>query len=615
MLERFRDRRAFFPIFPLKSIQSSIAFAFSVLILLTVAATSLIAYRLSVSAVERNSKGYIREVINQVNTNIQSYVDNMENISLLAMTNKDVKYYISGNSFVGNGNEERRPYEKRISDLFQAILYTRKDIASIMVFGYNGRFVSDRRITTLNPNAKAEEQAWYKDAQRASGKSVISAPHVQNILQDEYRWVVSLSRELKNSDGLTADGIFLVDLNLSVINDLLSQINLGKKGYVFIVDRSGNIVYHPQQQLIYSGLRSEKIAEVGSAPSGTAFKVEDDEGKRFYSVQDTSFGWKIVGVAYAGDLIGYRSTLINFLLITLGGVAVSLVISVLLSHRLSRPIRNLQRNMRKVEKGNFDVQAEVAQMNEIGQLARTFNMMVGQIKNLMQEIVVTHENKRKSELQLLQAQINPHFLYNTLDSIVWMAETKQHEEVVQMTSALAKLFRASITKEQELVPVRIEVEHITNYLLIQKMRYSSKLDYRLEIPDSILEYGTLKILLQPFVENAIYHGIRNKPGIGTIVVRGTETGEGIVFEVEDDGLGMTEEQLEKIWHAPDGELRSGGIGIRNVNERIQLYFGRSYGIAIRSELAEGTVVTIRIPKTAGTGESDDAGQRAEGSAS
>ncbi|RUS42442.1 sensor histidine kinase [Cohnella sp. AR92] len=596
----FRDRRPFFPLFPLKSIQSSIAFAFSVLILLTIAATSLIAYRLSVNSVESNSKGYIKEVINQVNTNIQSYVDNMENISLLAMTNKDVKYYISSNSFIGD--DERRPYEKRISDLFQAILYTRKDIASIMVFGYNGRFVSDRRITTLNPNAKVEEQAWYKDAQREGGKSVISAPHVQNIIQDEYRWVVSLSRELKNSDGLTADGIFLVDLNMSVINDLLSQINLGKKGYVFIVDQSGNIVYHPQQQLIYSNLRSEKIAEVEQAQSGTTFKVEDDEGKRFYTVQDTSFGWKIVGVAYAGDLIGYKSTLINFLLITLGGVAISLVISVMLSHRLSRPIRNLQRNMRKVEKGNFDVQAEVTQMNEIGQLARTFNMMVGQIKNLMQEIVDTHENKRKSELQLLQAQINPHFLYNTLDSIVWMAETKQHEEVVLMTSALAKLFRASITKDQELVPIRIEAEHITNYLLIQKMRYSSKLDYRLEIPDSIMGYKTLKILLQPFVENAIYHGIRNKPGIGTIVVRGMDTEDGIVFEVEDDGLGMTEEQLEKIWQAPDnGEWRGGGIGISNVNERIQLYFGQAYGISIRSELAEGTVVTIRIPKIEGTG--------------
>jgi len=456
--------------------------------------------------------------------------------------------------------------------------------------------VSDRRITTLNPNARLEDQAWYRNARRAGGKSVISAPHVQNVIQNEYRWVVSLSRELKNVDGLTADGIFLVDLNLNVINDLCSGIDLGRKGYVFIVDEDGNLVYHPKQQLLYSNLRSEKIEEVKRAASGTSFAADDAEGKRFYSVKETSFGWKIVGVAYKDDLIGYKSTLGNTILITVGAVAVSLLISVVLSHRLSRPIRNLQKKMRMVEKGNFDVQAEVMQMNEIGQLARTFNMMVGQIKNLMREIIDTQENKRKSELQALQAQINPHFLYNTLDSIVWMAEQKRHEEVVLMTSALAKLFRASITKDQELIPVRVELEHIRNYLLIQQMRYRDKLDYRLEFEDSVLNYKTLKILLQPFVENAIYHGIRNKPDIGTIAIRAMEKDDRIVFEIEDDGLGMTEEQLEKIGEAGDGEFRSKGIGIANVGERIRLYFGPAYGIKIQSELAAGTLVTIAIPK-------------------
>ena len=443
---------------------------------------------------------------------------------------------------------------------------------------------------------------WFTQTQSAyatwlaGGKSVLSAPHVQNIIQNEYRWVVSLSRELKNVDGLTADGIFLVDLNLNVINDLCSQINLGSKGYVFIVDGNGNIVYHPQQQLIYSNLRTEKIAEVTAEPSGSSFEVDDAEGKRFYSVKDTNFGWKIVGVAYETDLIGYKSTLGRTLLITLVAVAISLFVSVVLSHRLSRPIRNLQRSMRLVEKGDFDVQAEVTQMNEIGQLSRTFNMMVGQIKNLMEEIIRTQENKRRSELQALQAQINPHFLYNTLDSIVWMAEQKQHEEVVLMTSALAKLFRAGIAKDQELVPIRVEMEHIRNYLLIQKMRYANKLDYRLEFNEAILNDRTPKILLQPFVENAIYHGIRNKPDIGTIVIRAMERGGRIVFEIEDDGLGMTEEQLEKIRDTGDGEYRSKGIGISNVDERIKLICGPTYGVRIRSEREVGTCVTITIPK-------------------
>ncbi|QMV43653.1 cache domain-containing sensor histidine kinase [Cohnella cholangitidis] len=592
-----RDRAIRIPLFPLKSIQSNISLAFSLLILAAIVLTSLVSYQVSVDAVERNSKGYIEEIIKQVNMNIQSYVDNMENISLLAMTNKDVKYYISDNSFISP--ENRRTYEKRISDLFQAILYTRNDIASIMVFGYNGRFVSDRRITNLNPNANLQEQAWYKMAKSEGGKSVISAPHVQNIIQNEYRWVVSLSRELKSTDGITAEGVFLVDLNLSVINDICSNINLGKKGYLFIVDNNGNIVYHPQQQLIDSKLRKERISDVVQASSGSSFIAKDGEGKRIYSVQDTNFGWKIAGVAFTDDLIASKDELRNsILLYSLCGLTISLLISVWLSHRLSKPIKDLQSDMKQVEKGNFDIQTEIGEMNEIGQLGRSFNLMVSRTKFLMEEMIHNQENKRKSELLLLQSQINPHFLYNTLDSIVWMAEQKQHEEVVLMTSALAKLFRASITKDQELVPIRVEIEHITNYLLIQKMRYEEELDYVIDIDESILSYKTLKILLQPFVENAIYHGIRNMYGIedGRITIRGREANEQIVFEVEDNGLGMTPEQLGKIRVNGEQDTRNQGIGIRNVNERIKLYFGHDYGIQIRSEIEVGTCVTITIPK-------------------
>ncbi|MEK4359284.1 sensor histidine kinase [Paenibacillus sp. FSL M7-1455] len=591
-------RTSIIPFPPFKSIQSSIFFTFSCLILVTVMVISLNSYRLSVDAVETNSQSYVQEIIKQVNSNIQSYIDNMENISMLAMTNKDVKYYISNNSFISKS--DRMPYEKRISDLFQAILYSRKDISAIMVFGYNGFNVSDRRITLLNPYVKLEEQSWYKEAKRKGGQSVISPPHVQNIIQNEYRWVVSLSRELKSTDGIRGEGIFLVDLNLSIINDICSQINMGKKGYVFIVDKSGNIVYHPQQQLIYSNLRSEQISRAAAAKSGTSFTVDDDKGKRVYSVQDTNFGWKIVGVAYTDDLIANEGMIRNSILMyALIGILFSLLLSLFLSYRISKPLRILQRDMKKVERGNFDVRTNIEPINEIGQLGRSFNLMTAQIKNLMEEIIDNQESKRKSELMLLQSQINPHFLYNTLDSIIWMGEQKKHEEVVLMTSALAKLFRASITKDKELVPIRVEVEHITNYLLIQKMRYDEQLEYEIDVSPDIMHYKTLKILLQPFVENAIYHGIRNKPEPGKITIRGREQNETILFEVADDGMGMTPEQLENIWTMHDkkqGAKLTSGIGIGNVHERIKLFFGQEYGIRIQSEPEEGTVVTIAIPK-------------------
>ncbi|WCT55210.1 sensor histidine kinase [Paenibacillus kyungheensis] len=589
-----RDLFRIFTTWKWKSLTTSLLVAFSGLILIVIAIISLNNYRLTVDAAEQNSQVYIQEIMRQVNTNIQTYIDNMENISLLALTNKDVTYYISSNSFIGKN--DIRPYEKRISDLFQNILYSRNDIASIMVFGYNGRTVSDRRITALNPNIDPKQQSWYINAQKMNGKSIVSPPHIQNVISGEYRWVVSLSRELKSNDGITPEGIFLVDLNLSVIDKLCSQIYLGKKGYVFIVDGTGNIIYHPQQQLLYSNLATEEIPQVLTTASGQSFTADDNKGKRIYSVQDTGLGWKIVGVTYSDDLIANKSSIQHsILLYALLGIGISIIISLLLSLHLTKPIKRLQQDMKQVELGNFHIQTSIEEDNEINQLGQSFNVMVNEIKHLMDETVQTSEQKRKTELLLLQAQINPHFLYNTLDSIIWMAEQEKHEEVVDMTSALAKMFRASITRDQELVSIRVEIEHIRHYLFIQKMRYREQLDYVFDIPSDILQYKTVKILLQPFIENAIYHGIRSKTTPGIIYISARQEQDDLLFEVRDNGLGMTTERLAQVNKGTVATNTQHGIGIGNVNERIQLYFGATYGMSIHSVLGEGTVVTIRVP--------------------
>ncbi|MDU0199617.1 cache domain-containing sensor histidine kinase [Paenibacillus sp. MAH-36] len=578
-------------LFKFRSIQSSISVVFSCLILFLITITSYISYQLSADAVEMNSKHYIAEIIQQVNINIQSYITNMEDISMLASTNKDVKYYITGNSFISE--EERRPYEKRISDLFQSILITRKDIASIMVFGYNNRFVSDRRITSLNTNSGFEEQPWYKNAKAEGGKSVISAPHVQNLIQNEYRWVVSLSRELKSADGITGEGIFLVDLNLSVLNEICSHINLGKRGYVFIIDKDGSLVYHPQQKLINSNLKTEMIDQVKQSGSGS-FVTGEGNKKRIYTIQETHFGWKIVGVAYASELIANQNQInLSYFLWTILALVIALYLSFFISRHLSRPIKLLQSSMKQVEKGDFNIRSEFRSGNEIGQLGQTFNIMVGRIKDLMNQIIQNEESKRKSEMKLLEAQINPHFLYNTLDSIIWMAERKKHEEVVLMTSSLAKLFRAIINKNNETVPVRVEIEHITNYLLIQTLRYKDKLDFQIDVDPGILDIHIPKIILQPIVENAIYHGIKNSLEPGLVHITGKEDGDTIVFVVADNGVGMEPEKLDQILKMKDGIIR--GIGVSNVHERIKL-FGHEFGLSFQSEKWEGTEVTIVLPK-------------------
>ncbi|CAM3101011.1 sensor histidine kinase [Paenibacillus lupini] len=587
-------------LFKFKSIQTNIAAASACLILLTAILLGVISYQLSASSVRETAQDYTAELIRQVNANIQTYITSMENISMLALSNEDVRELVSEEGH-SNTSAEELAREKRISAYFHSIMASRKDIASINVIGYNGRFVSDREHAELNPSIRLEEQPWYQSAQEASGRIVVSSSHVQHMYKDEYDWVVSLSREMWSKDQTEPRGVLLVDLNFSVINDTLNNIDLSKRGYVFIVDEDGNIVYHPQQQLIYSNLKSEKIDEVLAKGSGS-FMTDEGKTSRIYTIQDTGFGWKIVGVSYANELIGNKREMqLSMVAAGIFCLIVGLLLAVFISRNLSRPIKQLQEHMKKVEKGIFNIRVPIGNPREIASLARTFNLMVVKIEELMSQVVREQEIKRKSELTALQAQINPHFLYNTLDSIIWMAEGKKTDEVVLMTSALARLFRSSISRGQELVSIRTEIDHVANYLTIQKIRYKDKLDFHIEVDPEIYHYRTLKVLLQPLLENAIYHGIKNKIGTGTIHVTGGKRDGYIWFEVSDNGVGMEAEALRSILEPRRSDRESKGVGVVNVHERIQLYFGKDYGLYYKSIPDEGTTVMVRIAAIEGDG--------------
>ncbi|WP_229263678.1 cache domain-containing sensor histidine kinase [Cohnella cholangitidis] len=579
----------------LRSIQTNMVLAFVILILMTILIMSITSYYLTKEAVKSKAQAYTTELVKQVNNNIKSYVNGMKSMSDLVVGNHAVQQYLSTTEF-GSLQEEKKAKEA-VADMLESMLVSRTDISSVNVIGYGGQFVSGRKDLELNPYIDITGLSWYTKAKEAGGESVISPSHVQPVFKDRYPWVVSLSRELISRDGQTKLGVFLVDLNFSVMNDMVKEIRLGQRGYLFIVDSGGKIVYHPQQQLIYSNLKSEMIDQVLEIENGT-FTSDEGSDSRMYTVQNSDFGWKIVGVSYVNELVDNQNEVrLSFIILGLICIVIAIVISVFLSQRVSRPIKQLQDSMKEVEKGNFDIHVSVPKTIEIGRLARAFNIMVGKIKELMSQTVLDQEQKRKSEINALQAQINPHFLYNTLDSIVWMAESNKSREVVLMTSALAKLFRASISKGEELVSIKTEIDHITNYLMIQKMRYKNKLDYQIEISDSIQHFLTIKVILQPIVENAIYHGIKMKHGPGLITITAEETEADIFLIVEDNGKGMDEDKLRTMLLPAPQQSEGRGVGVRNVHERLQLYFGPQYGLTYKSSLDQGTTVYIRIPKS------------------
>jgi two-component system, sensor histidine kinase YesM len=571
----------------IRSIQSVIFLSFSCVIILTITIVGIMLFSKITSAAEKNASYNTSQIIDQVDLNLQSYIKSMIEIS--DMINSSLKEYSNV-----DGNFDKYTLNKILETTYK----TRKDIVTLAVSS------TDNNILTQIPNnfsidaGDITKQEWYRKAIEP-GKLCISIPHVQRLSYGRHPWVVSLSRSVEyKTDGKLNYGVALVDMNFSVIDELCQRVSLGKRGYIYIINDVGEIIYHPQQQLVFAGLKNENTKEVLKHNTNNYTEIINGE-KRLIIIKPVAYtDWKIVGVSYMNEIIVTRKEISSFfLIVTIVSIICVLFVSVFISSRISRPIKRLECSMKKVETGDFDIFLELKGEDEVKQLSRSFNIMTLRIKNLMKQIIDEHESLRKSELKVLQAQINPHFLYNTLDSIVWMAENGKNEGVITMVSALAKLFRISISRGQDIISISDELEHAKNYLIIQKIRYKDKFDFDFKVHQDVLCHKTLKLVLQPLIENAIYHGIDNTYTKGLITVVASIKQEKILIQVIDDGIGMNEKTLMNILNTESKSDMSYGIGVKNVHERIRLFFGSDYGLEYLSELDEGTTVNIWLPLT------------------
>jgi two-component system sensor histidine kinase YesM len=418
----------------------------------------------------------------------------------------------------------------------------------------------------------------------------ISSPHVESLFVDEYPWVVTISRKLRDENG--EERQIAMDIRFSNIAQYVDEVGIGQHGYCFIMDGNGNIVYHPQQQLLYSGLKSEDTETLKDYPDGA--NVLSDAIYTIHTMENCD--WKIVGVCYVDEMVtGKVKSMIRIVLLILAAVLFAALLSGLIfSELISRPANRLARAMEEFERKTEDFNFEAVHgTSEIMALSDSFGHMVVKIQELMEKVRQEEIFLRKTELNALQAQINPHFLYNTLDSIAWMCEEERTKEAVEMVNALAKLFRISISRGHELIPLKDELKHAESYLKIQKYRYGNRFTYQFDVDEACLPYLCNKITLQPMIENALYHGF-DMVDEGEIIISAHFKGEDILLAVEDNGVGMTEEQCRDILQREAGDRT--GIGIKNVHERIRIYFGERYGLHIISELDEGTRVEILIPK-------------------
>ncbi|MFV0466968.1 MAG: sensor histidine kinase [Lachnospiraceae bacterium] len=585
-----------------QSIQTAILFWFSSIIITALIVFLLISLNFTERTVVNNSSSYTMQLIEQVNSDIDSYIEYMQNISLVMSSNSDIQNYISKN-FTTSSQGTLEWF--RIANQFNTIMNARPDVYNIGLISNDGRYVLNSGTADLNKNIDLDKLDWYQEAISADGATILTTSHVQTLIKDDYKWVITLANTI--ADPLTKEpsGMFFIDLNYKSINDLCKGISLGSKGYVFIISADGEIIYHPKQQLLYSGLKQEEIEQVLAldGENGTFIVAEGSDAKLYTSCTSSQTGWTVVGVSYMSELIANKQqTQEVYLIVAILLLFLTLILSILLSSRITKPVKALQRSMSIAETGNFEAavidesfMTEEKSYKEIKALNRSFNTMTDRIQDLMEQNVNEQKQIRKSELMALQAQINPHFLYNTLDSIIWMSELGNNDEVVLMTSSLARLLRKSISNENEIVTIEEELDYTRTYLTIQKMRYKDKLEFYIDVDDEILSYPIVKLILQPLVENALYHGIKYKEGIGIIYISGEPEEGCIALHIDDNGIGMDSETLLHIFEKDEASTKHNGVAVNNIQSRLQLYYGSDFGLSFESEPGKGTIATIRIP--------------------
>ena len=561
---------------------------FSLIMVIVIMLDIFFIYKMS-EIVEKDTHVYAYEIVKQLGRNIESYIDHMQEVMWM-ISSQDTSLI----------NQLKEPLNQKAvrKSYFLEEMRNRgssNGVVSINIFGENGLVLTDSASNAIKDYIDVKQMEWYTKAVEAQGKPVISASHTQNYLKNEGKWVFSLSAAIMEENKIL--GIVLIDMSYKNLTDMCNDIQLGEKGYVYIVGQGQEMIYHPKQQLIYSGILQEDLARVMQQEEGSFTEVLED--KRLVTVHSLKeVGWRVVGVSYIGELlVSKQEIIIPLIILTLLALVVAFLISKRIVSQTAKPIRELTEHMQEIELGKLGVEIDTqSDTEEIQCLTASFKEMVYKIEGLIEQVEDNQKKLRKSELKVLQSQINPHFLYNSLDTIIWLGEREECEKVVQMTAALARYFRLSLSKGKEVITIYEEVEHVKHYLQIQKIRYASKLTYTIEVSPDIFDEMIVKIVLQPLVENALYHGIKDLEEGGYIRVLGFREGNNIILEVYDNGKGMSREQIKNILKAPSStSITKGGVAIKNVHERIQVYFGQDYGLSYESEYGKWTKVRITIP--------------------
>ncbi|MEC0226498.1 cache domain-containing sensor histidine kinase [Paenibacillus alba] len=577
-----------------RSIRFKLNCIFLLIILISILSLSFWGSRAYSNYSENQADQSTLQMIHQVESNVDYYIEHLKDILHYLGQDANIEQFMK----LDAGQDPSGLVVAEIEKTLSMYVERNKEVMGIMLVNKNGTFTShDMYRITRDP---LTEESWYQDAIKAPSETmIISNPIGRNVsttLNYSSYDVMSLVHAVQDPVTKQVMGVVLMDLRMDMIKSIFENVKLGQSGFMYILDHKGNIVYAPTNEIVYR-IQGKWLPD-GSQGSFTQ-EIKGHDYRILFNDSITN-KWRFIGVIPNDD---YQKVVKDIQLYTLIVTLITIVLAALLSTyftgTLVRPIRKLMSLMRHVKNGELNQRFVSETKDEIGQLGDSFNHMLEEIKHLINLVYEEQKKKREAELQVLQAQIKPHFLYNTLDTLQWMAQEYEADDIIEVIGALTNLFRIGLNRGNEWIPIRDEVKHAESYMIIQMSRYMDKLDFKFDIPESLYQYHVLKLILQPLIENAIYHGIKARSGKGKITITAEQKLDLICFRITDDGAGIPPEKLEEMNQILHGEKKREdhyGIGLFNVNERIQLTYGTSYGLQIYSELGKGTTVEIKHPK-------------------
>jgi two-component system sensor histidine kinase YesM len=573
------------------SLEKKLILIFVFLLSLPITYVSYLSARSTFDSVLQNAtNNAIQMAVNASNTT-DRYVADLKRSTALPLYNSDVQYYLE---------QETTDWGKNVAmGMFLSYLsHTKKEIAAVYLVDRYEHIFFDKRPDITELSTKDQLGTWKRLVNQQSGAHpILMGRHSIRVNGNKEKAVFSVLRTVKSASTLQDIGIIVFDIDIGLFQDIAEPMDRVTQGSSLILDEQGKLVYASGDPGTVSARQSELMSMRQSRQTGY-FESEID-GKSYLTVYVVSeqTGWTTsVSIPLAKILYKVKQNSTTLIVTTLLLLSIALIAATFFSHALTKPLKSMVRYMRQVQHGNLNVWITTRYEDEIGMLGSHFNRMILRVKELLNEIKATEKRKQLADMRALQSQINPHFIYNTLESIRMLAEINDDPQVAKLTYLLGTQLRYSIVRGEETVTIAQELEHVQHYFDLLSIRFPGKFKMTIDVPEAFRGLPVLKLIFQPIVENAVFHGLERKPGTGTVSIAAWKEREHVIFRVQDDGVGMDGQKLLAL-NASLRETDAGGsfgIGIHNVNERIRLHYGHGCGLQVHSEPGAGTSVLIKI---------------------